>query len=328
MLIDEVESVIFRAGHGGAGKVSFVPSRNQKGGPDGGNGGRGGDLYIKVSSDLTALNQFSKTKVLAAENGAMGGGNKKSGLDGKDLAITLPMGTLIIDKVNGEEVDLNDLNQYILFCKGGKGGKGNAELANSRNTTPRVAQKGLPGEEKHLKLVLRLIADFGLIGLPNAGKSSLLNELTSANVKVASYPFTTLEANLGVLGSPSTPSGRSGRGRILADIPGLIEGASSGKGLGIKFLKHIEKVGLLLHCISSESEDVLRDYQTIRDEMKKFSLELLKKKEIILLTKTDLVSGDEVKAKSQALKKFKRKILPVSIHDFDSLEKLRNVLAT
>ena len=291
MLIDEVENIIFRAGHGGPGRVSFVPSRNQKGGPDGGNGGRGGDINIKVTSDLTVLNQFSKTQKIAAENGQFGDRNKKTGKDGKNLEITLPIGTLMIDQYSGDQIELNNMEQRILLCKGGLGGRGNAQLANSRNTTPRYAQTGLPGEEKHLKLILRLIADFGLIGLPNAGKSSLLNKLTAAN-----YPFTTLEPNLGVID-----------GKIMADIPGLIEGASTGKGLGIKFLKHIEKVGLLLHCITSESDDVARDYQVVREEMKKFNPELLKKKELILLTKSDLVDKEEVKKKTSQLKKFKRK---------------------
>ncbi|MCL5784748.1 MAG: GTPase ObgE [Patescibacteria group bacterium] len=317
MLIDEVDDVIFKAGHGGAGKVSFVPSRTQKGGPDGGNGGRGGDVWIRVTSDTFALNQFSKSKLLEAENGEMGGKNKKSGSNGHDLEIALPLGTLVVDKDSGEEIDLNSLDQRILISKGGLGGRGNAELANSRNTTPKYAQHGLPGEERHLKLVLKLIADFGLIGLPNAGKSSLLNELTAANAKIANYPFTTLEPNLGVF-----------KGRILADIPGLIEGAADGRGLGIQFLKHIEKVTLLLHCISSESEDVEGDYKTVINEMEKFNPELLQKEEVILLTKTDLVDQEEVKKKAAKLKRFKRKILPISIYDWDSLEKLRNLIDT
>ena len=284
MFIDEVE-ITLRAGHGGAGKVSFYPGL--KSGPDGGNGGKGGDIYLKVTSDLTALNQFSREKFLRAEGGEPGGSNRKFGKDGKDLEISLPLGTSLIDKTSGEEIELNDLNQKVLVCKGGLGGRGNFEFKSSRRTTPMFAQKGLPGEEKHFKVVLKSIADFGLIGLPNAGKSSLLNELTAAKAKIADYPFTTLEPNLGVLGSPSTPPGRSGRGKILADIPGLIEGASEGKGLGIKFLKHIEKVSLLLHCIEADSDDLVRDYHTVMEELKSFNPALLKKKEIILVTKSD-----------------------------------------
>lgn len=314
MLIDEVE-VTLKAGHGGAGKVSFVPSRNKKGGPDGGNGGRGGDIWIKVTSDLTALNQFSKSRLLEAENGEMGGKNKKFGKDGRDLEITLPLGTFIIEKNTGEEIEINDIDQRILIAKGGIGGKGNAELASSRNTTPLRAQKGLPGEEQEVKLILKLIADFGLIGLPNSGKSSLLNELTATSVKVANYPFTTLEPNLGVLDR-----------KVVADIPGLIEGAAEGKGLGIKFLKHIEKVGLLLHTVSVESADPVGDYQTVRDEMGKFNPELLTKKEIILLTKSDLVGKKELEVKIKLLKKFKKQVIPVSIYDFDSITELKRTL--
>ena len=173
----------------------------------------------------------------------------------------------------------------------------------------------MAGEKRNFQAVLKLIAQFGLIGLPNAGKSSLLNELTSANVKTAEYPFTTIEPNLGMLDS-----------FIIADIPGLLEGASEGKGLGIKFLKHIEKVKVLLHCITSESDNPLNDYKVVRKEMEKFNPELLKKEEIILLAKTDLVKNKVVLEKVKILKKLKRKILPVSVHDFDSIENLKKVL--
>ncbi len=312
MLIDEVD-IILNGGHGGAGKVSFRPG--ERSGPDGGNGGCGGDLYLKVTSDLFALNQFSKAKTLKAGDGENGGGNLKFGKNGADLEISLPLGTTILDKDSGEKIDLSDLNQKILIAKGGLGGRGNADFKSPKNTTPMFAQKGLPGVEKNLKVILKLIADFGLIGLPNAGKSSLLNELTAANVKVANYPFTTLEANLGVLKS-----------KVIADIPGLIEGASTGKGLGIRFLKHIEKVKLLLHCISAESEDPVSDYQIVRNELGSFNPKLLEKEEIILLTKSDLVEKSDLGKKMKALKKLKREVLPVSIHDYDSLEDLKKLL--
>jgi GTP-binding protein len=313
MLLDEV-SITLRAGHGGPGKVSFVPSRNQKGGPDGGNGGKGGNVIIKVTSDLTALNQFSQKRDLAAQNGEPGDRQNMSGKDGEDLVLTLPIGTYLEDE-SGNGLELNDLTQEILVCKGGKGGKGNFELRSSRNTTPMRAQSGLPGQGHHYKVILKLIADYGLIGLPNAGKSSLLNELTRAHARVAEYPFTTLEPNLGVL-----------RGRILADIPGLIEGASTGKGLGIKFLKHIEKVGLIVHCISCESADPLADYETVTRELKAFNPDLLKKKEVIVLTKSDLVTEEELEKKKKALKKLKKKILTVSIYNYDSIETFKKEL--
>lgn len=312
MFIDEVD-IIIKGGHGGAGKVSFGPGKYS--GPDGGNGGRGGYVYIKATSDLTTLNQFTRKKFLKAEDGGAGDRQKKTGKDGQDLELTLPIGTSLVDKDTGEDFEVNNLEDKILLAKGGLGGKGNFELRSSRNTTPRSAQPGLPGKERHLKVVLKLIADFGLIGLPNAGKSSLLNELTAAKVKTASYPFTTLEPNLGVL-----------EGKIVADIPGLIEGASEGKGLGIKFLKHIEKVKLLLHCISAESEDPLKDYQVVRNELGTFNIELLEKEEIILLTKSDLVGKKELEKKIKALKKFKKQIIPVSIYDFESLENLKKKL--
>lgn len=312
MLIDEVE-IILRAGHGGPGRVSFNPGK--KGGPNGGNGGKGGDIYISVTSDLRALNQFSKTKTKEAENGEMGGIFQQSGKDGKDLGIVMPLGTELIDLQTGEIFELDNLGKRILICKGGLGGRGNFEFKSSRKTTPMYAQKGLPGEERNLKVDLKFIADFGLIGLPNAGKSSLLNELTNANVKTADYPFTTLEANLGMYS-----------GRVIADIPGLIEGASVGRGLGIKFLKHIERVKLLLHCVPADSEDIDKDYETVRKELEKYNKELLSKEEIIILTKSDLIETDEIKQKIHKLKKFKKKIIPVSIHDWDSLKELEKSL--
>ncbi|MCR4306191.1 MAG: GTPase ObgE [Candidatus Daviesbacteria bacterium] len=312
MLIDEVE-ITLRAGHGGAGKVSFNPG--QKAGPNGGNGGRGGDIYIIVTSDLRALNQFSKTKLKEAENGQMGDNFQKSGRDGKDLELEMPLGTELIDLQTKEKFILDDLNSRILICKGGIGGQGNYALKSSRNTSPKYAQRGLSGEERNLKVELKFIADFGLIGLPNAGKSSLLNELTAANAKIADYPFTTLEPNLGVW-----------KGKVIADIPGLIEGAAEGKGLGIRFLKHIEKVKLLLHAVPADSENILKDYQVVRKELEKYSSELINKEEIIILTKTDLVDQKQIKENIAKLKKFKKKVIPVSIHDWDSLKELEKTL--
>ncbi len=312
MLIDEVE-IILTAGHGGAGKVSFNPG--QKAGPNGGNGGRGGDIYLSVTSDLRALNQFSKTKLKEAENGEMGANFQKSGRDGKDLELEMPLGTELTDLQTNEKFVLDDLNSRLLICKGGLGGRGNFELKSSRNTSPEYAQRGLPGQERNLKVELKFIADFGLIGLPNAGKSSLLNELTAANAKIADYPFTTLEPNLGVW-----------NGRVIADIPGLIEGAAEGKGLGIRFLKHIEKVKLLLHAVPADSENIVEDYQVVRKELEKYNPELIEKPEIIILTKTDLVDQKQIKQKITQLQKFKKKVIPVSIHDWDSLKDLEKFL--
>lgn len=312
MLVDNVDLVI-KGGHGGAGKVSFYPGHY--GGPDGGNGGRGGDVYIRVVSDLTALNQFSRKKLIEGKNGEQGGSNKKSGLNGGDIEVAMPLGTVLTNKITGEITELTQVDQRILFAKGGLGGKGNNEFKSSIRTTPKFAQPGLAGDEKPLKVVLKLIADFGLIGLPNAGKSSLLNELTAANAKIAEYPFTTLEPNLGDFD-----------GKVIADIPGLIEGAAVGKGLGIKFLKHIEKVTLLLHCIAADSEDLIKDYQTVKLEMEKFNSQIIEKKEIVLLTKTDLLDQKQVSEKVKILKKLHKIILPVSIYDYESLEALKKLL--
>ncbi|MBI4038438.1 GTPase ObgE [Candidatus Daviesbacteria bacterium] len=305
MLVDEAE-IIIKGGHGGPGRVSF---RGKKGGgPDGGNGGYGGDVLVRVTSDIYALKQFLSKKVSKAEDGEKGGTGIRSGANGKDLILTMPVGTLLTD-TTGSKIELTKEGQEILLAKGGLGGRGNESFKSPSNTTPRYAQKGLPGQEKRLLLKLKLIADFGLIGLPNAGKSSLLNELTNANAKIGAYPFTTLEPNLGVL-----------NGKVIADIPGLIEGAWEGKGLGHKFLQHIEKVKLLLHCISSESDDPARDYKIIREELKKFNPELLNKKEIILLTKSDLL---ETK-----FKKIGRKVvIPISIHNWDSIQALIKILS-
>lgn len=312
MLLDEVE-ITLKGGHGGPGRVSFNPGKRS--GPNGGNGGKGGDIYITVTSDLRALNQFSKTKLKEAENGEMGGNFQKTGNDGQDSEIKMPLGTELTDLQTGEKFELDSLEKRILIAKGGLGGRGNFSFKSSKNTTPRYAQKGLNGQERNLKVELKFIADYGLIGLPNAGKSSLLNELTSADVKTADYPFTTLEANLGMY-----------NGKVIADVPGLIEGASEGKGLGIKFLKHIEKVKLLLHCVPADSEDVEADYEVVVSEMERYNPEIVKKQEIILLTKSDLVDKDTLKKKVQVLKKLNRQAIPVSIHDWDSLQKLKEVL--
>ncbi len=311
MLVDEVE-IIIEAGKGGPGGVSFYSKAGA--GPNGGDGGSGGDVYMKVTPDLYALAKFLSHPECRSENGWPGGRNRKSGADGKDLILTVPVGTTLIDQI-GYEVELNDLNKEMLLAKGGLGGKGNSFFKSPANTTPRYAQPGLRGEKKKFMLKLRLIADFGLIGLPNAGKSSLLNELTNAEARIGDYPFTTLEPNLGVL-----------KGKVLADIPGLIEGASEGKGLGYKFLKHIEKVTLLLNCISYESDDLLGDYNVIQDELKKYNPRLLEKQEIILLTKSDLAEKKDLDRKVKDLHKTKRQVIPVSIHDLDSLQTLLQIL--
>lgn len=311
MLIHEVD-VIFEGGHGGAGKVSFFKNEI---GPDGGDGGKGADLYIQTTNDLTALYQFSHNKHVVAPNGTPGQSNKKSGPKGRDTIILLPVGCLLTDKLTGELIELNTVNKTLLLCKGGLGGRGNAALRSSSNTTPMYAQPGLQGKYREFHINLRFLADIGFIGLPNVGKSSLLNALTNAKVKVANYPFTTLEANLGVMDN-----------KIIADIPGLIEGAAEGRGLGVKFLKHVEKVTLLVHCISLESETMVQDYQIVKNELEKYNPSLLDKQEIILVTKTDLYDDDTLAQKIKPLKKLKRDILTVSINHPGDIERLKKEL--
>lgn len=315
MLIDDV-TIKIKAGNGGDGKVSFKRNaQTAKGGPDGGNGGKGGDVYVRGNNDLTLLQQFQFKKSLRAEDGIKGDKNNLYGRKGKDLTILVPFGTRITDLVTKEVFDI-EADETVLLARGGKGGLGNTEFKSATNQTPRFAEKGVLGQERQLRFELRLIADIGLIGLPNAGKSSLLKELTNAVPKIGNYPFTTLEPNLGVF-----------NGIILADIPGLIEGASMGKGLGIKFLKHIEKTKLVVHCIDVTSADLLKDYATVHTELAEYSKDLAKKPEIILLTKTDLISSDELVTKKKMLASLKQKIYTCSIYNFDDLEALKEILS-
>ncbi len=312
MLIDEVE-ILIKAGHGGAGKVSFGPG--MRSGPDGGNGGRGGDVYALGVDNPFILKRYLQLKKCLAQDGRPGGKNQKTGAEGEDFDLIVPKGSSLSDLDTGEVFEIGKEGQRILLAKGGLGGKGNYELRSPTSTTPKYAQPGLPGQKRNLKIILRLLADIGLIGLPNAGKSSLLNALTNAKARVGSYPFTTLEPNLGEL-----------NGKIIADIPGLIEGASEGKGLGFRFLKHIEKVSLLVFCIASDSDDLANDYQTVLKELKNFNPALIKRKGIALLTKIDLVNDQELKEKIQEFKKLIAKVYPVSIYDLESLEELKKIL--
>lgn len=313
MLIDKV-NLIFKAGNGGPGKVSF--RRNQKG-PDGGNGGRGGNLYVKGVNNIYLLNKYEDKMVFQAENGQAGADNQRTGHGGQDLDIMLPVGSIVINRKSGKVIcELNKEGDRFLICRGGKGGIGNWEQRSEKNTTPMTAVPQSKGSTLDAIVNLRLIANYGLIGLPNAGKSSLLNELTNTKAKTANYQFTTLEPNLGDL-----------YGKIIADIPGLIEGASEGKGLGTDFLKHIEKVEILLHCVSAENEDVEDVYKTVRLELQKFNGELTKKPEIIILTKSDTITQSDLDKKLQSLKKHSDNVLIASIHDFESIKHLKEILA-
>lgn len=311
MLVDEVQITI-KGGDGGNGIVHFYHDAfRPKGGPDGGTGGNGGSVYFEGVSDISKLNQFRHSKVYSAQNGQNGGRNNRTGKNGDDLVIPVPVGT-VADYDNGTSVEITDVGQRVLMAKGGHGGKGNYMFRSATNQTPQERELGIKCLPKKLFLQLKLIAQVGLIGLPNAGKTSLLNELTPANAKVANYSFTTLEPNLGVTRG----------GLILADIPGLIEGAAGGRGLGIKFLKHIERTGLLIHCISAESINPLKDYQTIRTELSNYSSVLAKKPEIIVLTKSDILEPKEIKSVQQKI----GADLATSIIDTDSIKKLSDFI--
>lgn len=313
MLIDEI-TITVKSGDGGRGGVAFNNGMMSLG-PTGGNGGRGGSIYFEGISDLNSLSQFRYKKDSKAKDGANGKGQFSDGPDAADIILRIPVGTIIHIIETGITKEVLKIGERILMAKGGRGGKGNYKFRSPKNTSPREFQKGLPGEHVTLKLELKLIADVGFIGLPNAGKSSLLNELTRAKSKVANYTFTTLEPYLGAYYE-----------LILADIPGLIEGASHGKGLGTKFLRHIERTKILFHLISMESLDPIQDYKIIRNELASYKKELAYKTEYVFLSKSDLVSVAEVKKKVAALKKVSQNVLPLSIHDWQSLEKVKKIL--
>lgn len=313
MLIDDV-TIEVTAGNGGNGAVAFSRIKNTRG-PTGGKGGDGGNVYFRGISNLDALKQFRFRKKIHLGDGRDGGYRLNDGAKGKDTILDVPVGTVIHNLTKGRDYEIININEMFLVAKGGRGGKGNFSFRSSTNTSPKEFQPGLPGEYFILRLELKFIADVGFIGLPNVGKSSLLNELTSAKSKVANYPFTTLEPNLGVYYD-----------LILADIPGLIEGAFSGKGLGIKFLRHIERTKTLFHLISVESENPAEDYETIRKELEKYKKTLLDKPEYIFISKSDLVDGLELKKKIAVLKKFSRSIIPISVYDPESIERVRDIL--
>ena len=292
MFTDYVK-IIAKAGNGGNGAISF---RREKyvaaGGPDGGDGGKGGDIYFEVDPDSNTLIDFRYNKKFKAENGKNGEGAHKYGKSGEDLYIKVPIGTIVRDaKTNRVIADLSEKGQKELILAGGRGGKGNSHFATSTRQAPRFAQDGEKGEEKELILELKLLADVGLIGFPNVGKSTFLSMTTSATPKIADYHFTTLEPNLGVV---KTEYGDS---FVIADIPGIIEGASEGTGLGLQFLRHIERTRLLLHVIDvsgSEGRNPVQDFYTINEELKKYSEKLSKRKQIVVANKVDIMQDENL----------------------------------
>ncbi len=280
MFVDE-RTITIAGGKGGDGMVHWRREKFvAKGGPDGGNGGRGGNAYIEAVRNIRALERYTEGEVLCAGGGVQGGGVLRDGRGGQDIVVKVPVGSVVLNTYTLERFEMVEEGQRVLVAAGGKGGFGNAHFKSSVNTTPTVATAGQEGQSYTFAIELHIIADVGIIGFPNAGKSTLLNTLTNASARVAAYPFTTLEPNLGMF-----------HVYTLADIPGLIENASEGKGLGHKFLRHISRTKMLVHLISAEEHDPLRAYQTIRDELSAYDQALLKKKEIVVLSKVDMVSA-------------------------------------
>ena len=308
MFIDQVE-IYVRSGKGGDGMMHFRREKYvPRGGPDGGDGGRGGDLIFEVRATLNALSAFRPNQKFEAQDGKGGGSNQKSGKSGEDLVIPVPPGTAIFDADTRELLgDLTQPGQRLTVCKGGRGGRGNQHFATSRNQAPRTAEKGEPFEERNIKLELKLIADIGLVGVPNAGKSTLLSVLTNAKPKIASYPFTTLEPNLGVARIDDETA------VVIADIPGLIEGAAEGAGLGHDFLRHIQRTRVLIHLLDGMGEDPLADFSQINSELALFDPNLSKKPQVVALNKIDQPEVQERLADlKKKFKKLKVELMPVS----------------
>ena len=327
MFTDYVE-IYAEAGKGGNGAIAF---RREKyvaaGGPDGGDGGKGGNIYFKVDKDANTLIEFRFKKKFKAESGQNGEGGHKYGKSGEDLYIPVPIGTIIKDAKTKEILaDLSHPNQTALILKGGRGGKGNSHFATSTRQAPRFAEDGEPGEEKELILELKLLADVGLIGFPNVGKSTFLSVVTSANPKIANYHFTTIEPNLGVVKS------KYGDSFVIADIPGIIEGASKGIGLGLQFLRHIERTRLLLHFIDvsgTEGRKPVDDYKKVNEELKKYSEKLAKRTQIIVANKIDSMTDEKLyKDLENLAKKNNQKIFKISAVTGEGIEDLMNYVSS
>jgi GTPase len=298
--VDEARFYV-KAGDGGNGCVSFRREKFvPKGGPDGGDGGRGGSVHLEASSRLTSLLDFKYRSHFKAEDGRSGQGSRRHGRKGEDRVIFVPLGSILKDDETGEVLaDLVHDGDRFTVAHGGRGGNGNVHYATAHNRAPRQAGKGQPGEERWLRLELKLMADIGLVGLPNAGKSTLLSRLSAANPKVASYPFTTLEPQLGVLNFPERAP------CVIADIPGLIEGAHAGVGLGHKFLRHIERTRVLLQVVDGsglDGSDALTSYRTLAAELQQYSRELADRRQLILLNKIDLLTPAEVSRQCEELR--------------------------
>ncbi|TMB70817.1 MAG: GTPase ObgE [Chloroflexi bacterium] len=310
MFTDRVK-VFVKAGDGGAGQLSFRREKFvPRGGPDGGNGGRGGNVVLEVSRQLNSLQDYRFKHHFAAGRGGRGGGSRRHGKDAPDVVLQVPPGTLVKDEEGKTLADLVADRQRLVVARAGRGGRGNASFKTSTRQTPRFAELGEPGESRWLWLELKLIADVGLVGLPNAGKSTLLSVASAARPKIADYPFTTLDPVLGVVELADDAS------FVMADLPGLIEGAAEGAGLGLQFLRHVERTRALIHVIDASSGDrqkLWNDYQQVRTELKKYSPALARRPQLIALSKMDAVTdSSEVVAFRQRLVKLRRRTFPIS----------------
>ena len=316
--VDEAK-IYAESGKGGDGVIRWLRTKETaRGGPSGGDGGRGGDVILVGVRDLSAPAPYPYKKKFHAENGEAGKGELKHGASGADVLLKVPVGTLARVIQTGKEYEITEEDEQFVLFQGGNGGLGNARFKSSTNQNPFQQTVGKEGKGGDIQFTLKIIADAGLIGLPNAGKSSLLNALTRAKSKIGAYPFTTLGPNLGVF-----------YGHVLADIPGLIEGASSGRGLGIQFLKHVERTGILLHLVSADQDDPIAAYREVRKEIELFGHGITKKREIIVLSKIDLISPQEHETKMQLLaRETNREVLAVSVEDPVALKKFSDRLST
>ncbi|MDP2641949.1 MAG: GTPase ObgE [bacterium] len=315
MFIDEL-TLHLKAGRGGDGVVRW---RHEKGkdhaGPSGGNGGKGGDVYAVAVRDIGILSAYRNIKELVAGRGEDGSKDVKQGGVGKDVEISLPVGSRLTNLTTGYSIELLREGEKALLLKGGRGGLGNEHFKGSTNIRPKESTLGVSGEEADFNIELLLVVDVGIIGLPNAGKSSLLNALTNARSKVGGFPFTTLEPALG-----------SFYGLIIADIPGLIEGAAEGRGLGHKFLRHIERTKTLIHCVSAENENPLEAYRVVRNELELYNKDMIKKPELVVLTKVDTISEEDKEGKLKSLNPVSKNVFAISTLDDKLIKEFGDIL--
>ena len=329
MFIDEAK-IRVKAGDGGNGcmafrREKFVP----RGGPSGGDGGKGGDVWMESSERHNTLVHFRFNPEYTAQRGRHGEGSKKTGHDGEGIVLKVPVGTILYDEDTGEKIhDFASADDRIVICQGGRGGRGNAQFATSTHQAPREHEDGRPGEERKFRLELKLLADVGLVGYPNVGKSTLISRISAARPKIADYPFTTLEPNLGVV---AVGDARNEISFVVADIPGLIEGAHTGAGLGTQFLRHIERTRLLVHLVdvsdASGRPDVIKDVDVILGELSSFGADLENKPMIMVASKIDVANPDKLKKLKQWSTRKKLKLYPISAVTGEGIEKLKFAMA-